>query len=415
MTRKRIFILIIAVSLLLIILNTWVYSNRSSAFLDAPTVELVAAKTADLKKASDAMGQTTRAEDETYYADSKRGYVKEIKVKVGDDVSAGTVLFTYENEALNKEIREVEQKKKENENKVTYYKDLQTKLGTDGTETTTSTATTSTVANQDNKPKVGQTPKAASEPKKEKKKQENFNEKERAKAELQQKLAEANVSAYDEQLKKLQSDKEGLEVKSKGTGKVKEAVSGTPASGQPVVEISSDALLQVKAFVKEEDVAFLKEGEEVTVTSEARDEEVVKGTIAQIQEGKRGIFPVTIKLSGQSSLKVGQKVAVHFKLLLKKDGLLLPSEAIVHKGDDTFVWIVQKGYLKTISIKAGKPYGSWIEVRKGLKAGDTVVTQPTSYLTENTKVVVTNEQVRKKPEKTPAKQSIVPKKEQTVR
>ncbi|SFE05795.1 HlyD family secretion protein [Bacillus sp. OV194] len=363
--KKIIFLGIGVFSVLLLALNGWIFSKDKSAFARVQNVHLASANVMDIKRTVMTKGVVVPAENETFYVQDKLGYVKEMEVKAGDEVTPGTVLFTYENPELEKEVRSLEQKKEETAVKETYYKDLQTKLqaqadalGTDKKEET----------------------------------KKNQLEKDQAKAKMESELAAARNSSIDEQLTKLAEEKENLSIKSNTQGVVKSVNQGASEGSMPIVEIVSKDDVQIKGNLTEEDSLIIEAGEKAVILSPAIEDKQWKGTVSQFQDAKKSnegsAFPFTVKMDQANNLKIGQHLQLKLKPVIREKAVVIPMSSLIKSKGKPFVYTVQEGYLKKRAVRTGLSYGKWIEIKAGIRPEEKVVSDPTSYLTENTEVNV---------------------------
>lgn len=363
--KKIIYLGIGLFSAFLLAVNGWIFFKDKSAFARVQNVHLEPARVMDIKRTVITQGIVEPAENEKFYIQDTLGYVKEIEVKAGDEVTPGTVLYTYENPKLEKEIRSLEQEKEENTVKETYYKDLQTKL---------------------------QTQSAALGTDKKEEGKKNQLEKEQSKAKMESDLAAARNSSIDEQLTKLREEKENLSIKSNTQGVVKNVNQGASAGNTPVVEIVSKDDVQIKGNMSETVSLLVEAGEKAVILSPVMEDKQWRGTVSQFQEavkGKEGTkFPVIVKVDQQNNFKTGQHLKLKMTPVLKEKAVVIPISSLLKSKEKPFVYTVQEGYLKKRAVRTGLTYGKWIEVKGGITTEDMVVSDPTPYLTENTEVNV---------------------------
>lgn len=66
--------------------------------------------------------------------------------------------------------------------------------------------------------------------------------------------------------------------------------------------------------------------------------------------------------------------------LLTNEGVTVPREAVVRENDKAKVWLNQEGKAKSVTVELGESIGPNYYIRKGLKAGDQLITQGMSRL-----------------------------------
>lgn len=69
--------------------------------------------------------------------------------------------------------------------------------------------------------------------------------------------------------------------------------------------------------------------------------------------------------------------------------IVIPTKAVVREGNDDYVWTVNRGAAKRISVLRGSQTESGVEVREGLRDGDVVVVASPASLSEGQKVQAT--------------------------
>lgn len=365
MNKNIIVIGIAAVSVLLLAINGWIFSKDKSAFARVQEVQLEPAKVMDIKRTVIGDGVIVPAENEKFYVQEQLGTISAVEVKEGEEVTPGTVLYTYKNMDLEREISSLEQKKEQNTIKETYNKELKTKVEGEIT--------------------------ALGDDEKEAAKKASL-EKEATKAGMEAELAAANNTSIDAQLTKLAEDKENLSIKSNTQGVVKTVNQGGSESAKPIVEIVSKDNVQVSADLNERDSLIVKPGEKATISSPALPDQKWNGTVAEFQEAVKGktssTFPFAIKIDEDHPLKVGQHVKFKLTPIIKEKAMVVPKSSLMTSKGQHYVYTVVKGYLKKRTVKTGLSYGHWMEVKAGIRAQEKIVSNPTPYLTENTDVYV---------------------------
>jgi HlyD family secretion protein len=66
--------------------------------------------------------------------------------------------------------------------------------------------------------------------------------------------------------------------------------------------------------------------------------------------------------------------------------IVIPTKAVVPEGNDYYVWTINRGMAKRVSVLRGSQTESGVEVREGLRDGDVVVVAPPASLSEGQKV-----------------------------
>jgi HlyD family secretion protein len=101
---------------------------------------------------------------------------------------------------------------------------------------------------------------------------------------------------------------------------------------------------------------------------------------------KTGLFDVKITVDNKNNqIKPGMAVNVTLQANGKPGVLLVPKQAIVTEGDQSFVYVVTGGKLKKCAVQTGKVRNAYMEILKGLAASDQVVVQGSGQVTEDSK------------------------------
>jgi multidrug efflux pump subunit AcrA (membrane-fusion protein) len=87
------------------------------------------------------------------------------------------------------------------------------------------------------------------------------------------------------------------------------------------------------------------------------------------------------------SISPGVVGQVNLKVNFHK-GFVLPDYAIVYKGNDTFVRVVENGAARKIPVTVGKKERGQVEIIKGLKSGDVVIERSSGFVGDGEKVQV---------------------------
>jgi len=89
-------------------------------------------------------------------------------------------------------------------------------------------------------------------------------------------------------------------------------------------------------------------------------------------------------------IKAGMMAEVSFTAAKSEDTIVLPRNAVITKDDETYVYVVEDGTAKKVMVELGIEAGETIEITKGLKDGDDVVTKGQTYISDGEAVNVVN-------------------------
>ncbi|HWQ79288.1 MAG TPA: efflux RND transporter periplasmic adaptor subunit [Anaerovoracaceae bacterium] len=148
--------------------------------------------------------------------------------------------------------------------------------------------------------------------------------------------------------------------------------------GTRILDIVNYDNLEVNIKVDEYDLSAISEGMDAEVYLEATGKTVI-GTISEIARGasvENGVsyFETTVTLPGDTSLRVGLSAEVRVVTESAKDAVTLPVKAILYEGANSYVQRYdENGKLQKVPVTVGISNGVDIEMKEGVKEGDTVV------------------------------------------
>jgi multidrug efflux system membrane fusion protein len=82
----------------------------------------------------------------------------------------------------------------------------------------------------------------------------------------------------------------------------------------------------------------------------------------------------------------GQFVTVKLQLSVDENAITLPSEAVVTSGTSTFVYLMDNGQAKRVSVKVGRAAGTRVKIDSGLVGGEQVIVEGQARLRDGAKV-----------------------------
>jgi len=144
------------------------------------------------------------------------------------------------------------------------------------------------------------------------------------------------------------------------------------------VTIIADHALQLVAMVDENDIATVQMSNPVTFTVDAfpaRDFPGVVESIAPKATIVSGVvnYEVTIAIEEGAELLKPDMTANVSVQTTQHDAWLLPTAAVQHEGDQTFVYIAAKNGRERKPVAIGTKENGMVEIRKGIGPDDAVV------------------------------------------
>jgi RND family efflux transporter MFP subunit len=163
------------------------------------------------------------------------------------------------------------------------------------------------------------------------------------------------------------------------------------APGRPLMSVEDARKLRLHVSLPENETGAAKPGDSVQVEVPSLGERSWTGTVAEVvpavDPSTRSML-VKIDLPEDPSLRSGLFARARFAVG-EKEALRVPRSAIVRRGGMEGVFVVTDGRasFRLVQLAAGKP-GDTIEALSGLRAGERVVLDPPSTLTEGAAVEV---------------------------
>lgn len=156
------------------------------------------------------------------------------------------------------------------------------------------------------------------------------------------------------------------------------------SDSEPIAAIADLTQVWVTAQVKEKDIRFIHEGDDMDIYISALPEESIKGTVYHVEESvdedTRSIKVLSICENKQELLKLGMYTTVHF-LDKPADCIHIPEKALLQDEKNSYVYVqtAPSVFVKTRIEVEGSKAGKAV-ILKGLKPGDKIITEGGYYL-----------------------------------
>jgi len=164
-----------------------------------------------------------------------------------------------------------------------------------------------------------------------------------------------------------------------------------PAS--PAAVISETSQLEIEVMVGESEINFIEVGSPVDVYIRAVSEEAFKGqvaSVATVPDPVKRNYAVKVTLDNpEGKIKSGMFAEVAVNTLSKDNVICVPANAVVPKGARTVVYVVdEESRAREREVEIGIENSSYVEIVKGLSAGEQVITKGSTLVAEGTLVRV---------------------------
>jgi cobalt-zinc-cadmium efflux system membrane fusion protein len=162
-------------------------------------------------------------------------------------------------------------------------------------------------------------------------------------------------------------------------------------AGDKVVDLIALDPVFVTGPVGEREIRRVRPGLPAEMTVDAHPERRFRGTVTAVVPGAdtaSRTFPVRVTVeNSKGDLKAGMFARVSVRTGRGRKGLFVPKDAVVRRGGQDFVFLVEGGAAKLVRVEVGAEAGGLVEVRgAGLAAGQKAVTLGNEFLQPGSKV-----------------------------
>lgn len=166
--------------------------------------------------------------------------------------------------------------------------------------------------------------------------------------------------------------------------------SGSQSASQPLFTISQTDRLRVFIYIDQKDAPFVHVGDPVEISLASRPNEKFSAKIemlaGELDPKTRTLLAEVVMDNHDQKIVAGSFVQAGLKI--KTEPLVsLPSEALVMRGNEAFVPIIESGdKIRYIKVDLAENTGKEILIRTGIKQGDRVALNVGNSLTDGQKV-----------------------------
>jgi membrane fusion protein (multidrug efflux system) len=164
------------------------------------------------------------------------------------------------------------------------------------------------------------------------------------------------------------------------------------AAGTDIARLEKIDELKLDFRVPETFVGRLRPGQSVRVQLDAYGERSFPGKVYAIEpavdEATRTVLVRARVVNPERKLRPGMFARVWAELAVRENAVWIPEQAIVPRGQDSFVFRVNDGKAEMVKVQTGVRKVGEVEVVRGIAAGDQVVTEGTQRLGPGSAVTV---------------------------
>lgn len=373
--KKKIWISILVVSLIIVMVGVSIYRQTIAK---GPKVEL---KTVSKEKIAEHLmvpGTVSMDQEQKVYYSPEKGNVSKFLVKEGQLVEKGDPLILYDQPQLSMELEQsklaiesahlrLEQINKQISDLNKQKKDLEKTVG------------------------VEQATKQI--------------ETEKNNMQTEKKIADIELKQAQLQKENLEKQKKNLTVVSKVSGTVlsintKVADQSGTSEIEPILVVGQLGSLTATGYITEYDSIKVKKGQSVKLKSDALIDQEWSGQISFLSlipkenvasagnEDTAAQYPLKVKVNDNNNL-----LRPGFQLIMEivteeKETLTIPLEAIITKGNEQFVFSVNKNKAQRTKVNTGITSADKIEILDGLTENQKVIVNPPDSLKDGMEVTV---------------------------
>jgi membrane fusion protein (multidrug efflux system) len=162
--------------------------------------------------------------------------------------------------------------------------------------------------------------------------------------------------------------------------------------GVRVARIVDDSAFRTVISVGEGQVLLIENGNDAQIIG--KDGIVRSGTVTAISAGtdsRTGSYSVVVEWQPVPGdrLRSGMSVTVAVDVVSNDEVAIIPTSAVLDRGDDQYVFVDEDGTVSRRMIRTGSRLGDRIEVLDGLEQGETLITSGIASLTDGASATVT--------------------------
>jgi membrane fusion protein (multidrug efflux system) len=164
------------------------------------------------------------------------------------------------------------------------------------------------------------------------------------------------------------------------------------AAGTDIARLEKIDQLKLDFRIPEIFFGQLKSGLAVSVAVDAFPQQSFAGKIYAIEpaidEQTRTVLARARVVNADLRLRPGMFARVQLTLGVRENAVWIPEEAIVPRGQDSYVFRVVEGKVELVQVQTGTRKVGEVEIMKGIAAGDVVVTEGTQRLVPGMQVSI---------------------------
>jgi RND family efflux transporter MFP subunit len=203
-------------------------------------------------------------------------------------------------------------------------------------------------------------------------------------------VAQANINAQESLIKVLEQQKDYQRVTAPFDGVITQRAvdvgSLVQAGSTFIFTLMHSHIIRVQVFVPQDQAFGLTPGVKAVVRVPEMPDRTFPGEVTRIadalRQGTRTLLTEIDVPNPDGALSSGIYCTVELQIPRKVPSLMVPANAIIFNNGGLQVAVVEDGVVHLRTITVARDFGTQVEVRDGVKAGDQVVLNPTVDLTD---------------------------------
>jgi RND family efflux transporter MFP subunit len=162
------------------------------------------------------------------------------------------------------------------------------------------------------------------------------------------------------------------------------------SAGRKVCDLTDLSKMQVKVEILEEDIKAIEPGTKIHLLNDGNQTATIESVLPKIDENKHTGTAIAYVDNPGHIYKDGQHIQVKLEKNIYHDRLYVPRSALLNRNNRDLVFVVKEGIAKWCYVDLGFGNNEFLEITKGISAGDTVIVGGHYSLAHNVRVKVGN-------------------------
>lgn len=176
-------------------------------------------------------------------------------------------------------------------------------------------------------------------------------------------------------------------------GSINLSLGDNSSQQSPAAVVSDSSKLETEIMVSESEVAYIKIGSDVEVNIRAASDQPFKGkvdSVSSVPDTTKRNYAVKITMdNSENKIRSGMFAEIQVDTISKKDVLYIPVSAVIPTGSQEIVYTVDKNSrAQELEVTTGIRNDNYVEIIKGLQAGQEVITKGNTLVNKGTLVRV---------------------------